>query len=309
MSTPVNNSDLPPIAEPYRLATTRHGVMLCNRNDAYMGQALLMYGECCEIELQFLLKLLRFPGLVIEVGANMGIHTVPLAAALAKEDRHLLAIEPQPIIFQQLCANLALNGLMNVYALPFACGRDNGSVAFEIPDYRKSGNFGGVCMSTTSPTMGRFQSVKLVRLDDLVPDGPVGLIKIDVEGFEQQVLEGASAILERSHPALYLENDRIEKSPQLIQWLWDHDYQLWWDVPMLFNPNNFRGVKENYYPTICSANMFGLHRSRAVKVESMTPVENLHWHPYTAHLLSQPQPAPAGPPQVEPARPQAVAGD
>jgi FkbM family methyltransferase len=51
----------------------------------------------------------------------MGIHTVPLAQALQEQGRRLVAFEPQPVIFQQLCANLALNGLMNVTAWPFAC--------------------------------------------------------------------------------------------------------------------------------------------------------------------------------------------
>lgn len=253
------------IADPYELTETRHGPMLVNRNDFYMGKALLLYGECCELESRFILTLLRNPGLVIEVGSNMGIHTIPMAQFLAAQGRTMLALEPQPVIFQQLCANLALNGLMNVRALPYACGRENGAVTFEIPDYAQPGNFGGTSMKAepapADAPAARRELVQCVRLDNLVADGPVGVIKIDVEGFEQHVLEGSEGILSRCHPLLYVENDRREQSPALIQWLFDHEYRLWWHLPPLFNPQNFRGVHENFYSGVVSLNMLGVHRS------------------------------------------------
>jgi FkbM family methyltransferase len=285
-----------PIAEPYELTITRHGVMLANRNDVYMGQALIRYGDCQEMELQFLLSLLRFPGLVIEVGSNMGLHTVPMAAELARQGRILLAFEPQPVIFQQLCANLALNGLLNVTALPYACGKENGSVVFEVPDYCHKGNYGSTSMSFQPHSNARHQTVQCARLDDLVPDGDVGMMKIDVEGFEQMVLEGATTILQRSKPALYVENDRIQQSPALIQWLFDHDYRLWWHLPYLFNPKNFRGIHENDFPGIVSINMFCLHRSSPVKVEGMEEVLDPEFHPLANQAQPQPTPAPPPPP-------------
>jgi FkbM family methyltransferase len=268
------------VADPYELTETRHGVMLVNRNDVYMGQALRMYGECCELEFRFILSLLRNPGLVIEVGANMGIHTVPMARYLADQGRTLLAFEPQPVIFQQLCANLALNGLMNVRALPYACGHQNRALTFEIPDYCSPGNFGGTGMSAEPlGASARRELVQCVRADDLVTDGPVGLIKVDVEGFEQQVLEGCEGILARCHPFLYVENDRLENSASLIQWLFDHDYRLWWHTPPLFNPENFRGVRENCYGGVISLNMLGLHKSLAMPAGGMVEILDVHDDP------------------------------
>ena len=76
----------------YKLVQSRHGWMLVNPNDAYLGQAILQYGECCEIEVAFLLQLLGLrPGLVMEVGTNIGTHTVPVAKALARQNRRMLA--------------------------------------------------------------------------------------------------------------------------------------------------------------------------------------------------------------------------
>jgi FkbM family methyltransferase len=268
------------VADPYELVETRHGVMLVNRNDIYMGQALLLYGECCELESRFILSMLRNPGLVIEVGANMGIHTVPMARYLAGQGRTMLAFEPQPVVFQQLCANLALNGLMNVRAFPCACGRQNGMVTFEIPDYRSPGNFGGTGMSPEAgASHARREAVQCVRVDDLVTDGPVGLIKVDVEGFEQEVLEGCERILAQRRPLLYVENDRLENSASLIQWLFDHEYRLWWHTPPLFNPENLRGVRENGYPGIVSLNMLGVHKSVAMPLGGMVEIVDAHEDP------------------------------
>jgi FkbM family methyltransferase len=265
------------IADPYELTETRHGPMLVNRNDVYMGKAFLLYGECSELESRFILTLLRNPGLVVEIGSNMGVHTIPMAKFLAGQGRTMLAFEPQPVIFQQLCANLVLNGLTNVRALPYACGRENGAVSFEVPDYAQIGNFGGTSMSVGATTDGtaaaRREVVQCVRLDSLVTDDVVGLIKIDVEGFEQQVLEGCEGILTKCHPFLYVENDRLEQSPGLIQWLFDHEYRLWWHTPPLFNPQNFRGVPENYYGSVISLNMLGIHRS--IQMPEMRMVEVL----------------------------------
>ena len=268
------------VADPYELTETRHGVMLVNRNDVYMGQALLLYGECSELESRFILSLLRNPGLVIEVGANMGVHTVPMARSLAGQGRNMLVFEPQPVIFQQLCANLALNGLMNVRAFPYACGRENGQVTFEIPDYRSTGNFGGTGMSEGAGAPdARRETVQCVRVDDLAPEGQVGLIKVDVEGFEQQVLEGCEGILARCRPLLYVENDRLENSASLIQWLFDHDYRLWWHMPPLFNPENFRGVRQNGYPGVISMNMLGVHKSIAIPLGGMVEIVDAHEDP------------------------------
>jgi FkbM family methyltransferase len=253
--------------------------MLVNCHDLYMGQALLKYGEYSELELTFLLSLLQFPGLVVEVGANMGALTIPLAAELALQGREMLVFEPQPVIFQQLCANLALNGLMNVKAMPYACGNANGAVQFAVPDYRSLGNFGSTEMRTGTVEAARKETVQCVRLDDLLGSAEVGVMKIDVEGFELGVLQGCTGILDRSKPVLYVENDRVEQSAELVQWLMDHDYRLWWHAPPLFNVDNYLGVQENLYPRIVSLNMVCVHKSRSTKIEGLVEIVDASFHP------------------------------
>jgi FkbM family methyltransferase len=183
--------------------------MLANRNDVYIGQALIQYGEYGEIEAQFLSQLIKGPGLVVEIGANVGTHTVPLAKRAAAMGAELIVFEPQPFVFQNLCANLALNGIANTRAWPLACGSEAGTVYFHRQDYLHQGNFGGVSMQThASPEL---TAVPCVRLDDVIGHSNVQMIKLDVEGFELPALQGALQILQQSRPTLYFENDRVEK--------------------------------------------------------------------------------------------------
>lgn len=274
---------MPPIAiaDPYELIDTRYGPMLVNRNDTFMGQALIQYGEYSRKELEIILRLMEFPGTAIEVGANMGVFTVPMAQMLAKQDRALLAFEPQTIIYQQLCANLALNGLMNVLARAEACNNHTGSLAFESPDYCRKGNFGAAVMrEMNGGTLQAPHVVSCVRLDDLMRSQQVSMIKIDVEGSELKVLQGAELILKQSRPALYVENDRPDQSAELLQWLVDHQYVCWWDFPRIYNEDNYRGEQQNSFPNVASCNVICLPVECGRRVSNSDPIMDVHYHPF-----------------------------
>jgi hypothetical protein len=73
----------------------------------------------------------------------------------------------------------------------------------------------------------------------IAPINVAHLVKIDVERMEREVIEGVRALIERSRPFLYIENDRVEESAALISLIQDCGYRLWWHIPPLFNPDNF----------------------------------------------------------------------
>ncbi|MFL9914336.1 FkbM family methyltransferase [Paraburkholderia fungorum] len=267
----VTPSSVPlPLGEHTQLVQTRHGWMLANPNDFYLGRALIEYGECSELESAVLRQLLVRPGIVVEVGANIGVHTVPLAREAQARRQVLVAFEPQPVIFQNLCANLAANELRNVLAWPYACGAGAGTLHFARPDYDAPGNFGGVSMQTEAGA--NTIAVPCVRLDDVLRSHTVGLLKIDVEGFELSALQGAEETIARSRPVIYVENDRLDRSQALIEWLWSKEYRMWWHLPPLFNPGNFFGRAENIYGRLLSCNMLALPRELEMEIEGFVEV-------------------------------------
>jgi FkbM family methyltransferase len=246
------------------LVKGRHGWFLANAFDHYLGLALVEYGEYGEIEHAFLDSLVSPGDHVIEVGANIGSHTVGLAKAVGTQGS-VLAIEPQPAIYRVLCANLALNALSNVASWQLGCGAQAGSMRVPNIDYqtRSLHNSGAVSLESDGPGI----PVSIVPLDELGRDLPsLRLLKIDVEGMEREVLEGARGLIQKHRPLLYVENDRFEKSPALIQWILDAQYRLWWHLPPLFNPANYFGVTENIYGAVVSINVFCVPREMELPV-------------------------------------------
>jgi len=122
-------------------------------------------------------------------------------------------------------------------------------------------------------------SVPCVRLDDVIGESDVRLLKIDVEGFELAALQGAARILQRSRPLLYLENDRMEKSRALIEWLWAQQYRLWWHITPLYNPQNHSGNSENVYGNLGSFNMLALPSESTLVVEGLAQITDAGHHP------------------------------
>src|SRR5947208_13862708 len=105
---------------------TRHGPMLALAGDLYITRALELYGEFVQGEWDLFAQMVK-PGMtVVEVGANIGAHSVALARACFPGPLYLF--EPQQRVFQILCANLALNGVTNAIAYPEASGAEAGFV-------------------------------------------------------------------------------------------------------------------------------------------------------------------------------------
>jgi FkbM family methyltransferase len=257
-----------------RCVLAREGYVLYNANDVYVGQAIERYGEYGEIEAQLLRQLCKPGGVAVEVGANLGTHTLVLARCVGRSG-YVYAFEAQRVVFQSLCANLALNSIVNVDARHAAVGAEPGWVLIPDIDYTQTGNFGGI--SVNAFTGGR--KVAKVKLDDELDTGRLDLIKIDVEGMELEVLRGAAALIGRFRPALYVENDRVETSEALIRHLLGLDYRLYWHLPPLYNPANFFGESENVYSNIVSVNMLCLPRATPQSIQGLIEATDPTQHP------------------------------
>lgn len=167
----------------------------------------LVAGDYERAEFTALGRLLR-PGMtVVDVGANIGVHTVFFASRVAPGGR-VFAFEPEPFNFRFLQTNVARNRLTNVECLMEGAGAHAGTLRLHLI----AGTVGG---HTAAAVAGAAAiDVAVVRLDDAMRErrAHVDLIKIDVEGYEAQVLDGFTDTLQRDRPSLL-----IEFSPELLR--------------------------------------------------------------------------------------------
>jgi FkbM family methyltransferase len=246
-----------------RQIDTRHGTLRFNRHDLYVGRSLEQYGEYSEGEVELFRQLVSPGDVVVEAGANIGALTVPLSKFVGSKG-HVYAFEPQPLMFQTLCTNVALNDCHNVVAKKLGLGRSMTRMSTPRVDPNQPNNFGGLSLLQH----GEGEAVEVVTIDSLEL-ARCRLIKADVEGMEEDVISGALKTIARCRPLLYLENDRPEHSSALLRFLMDLNYRIWWHCPPLFNPDNFFQNPNNLFPNLASINIF------CQPAESIHPVQGM----------------------------------
>ncbi len=230
-----------------QLVEGRHGKFLVNANDLFVGKSLLEYGEFSKEEGDLFAELVT-PGMtVVEVGANIGAHTVQLANLVGIEGV-VVAYEPQRLVHQMLCANVQLNSLPNVHCLQMAVGAEKGVV--KVPDMIPTlvQNFGGF------EVQGHDEGnpVPVAVLDTLER---CDFLKIDCEGMEQEVLLGSQKLIKKCRPIMYIENDRPENSQALIALVERLGYTWEWHNPRLYSVDNFKQNPVNHFGHIISVNI------------------------------------------------------
>ena len=153
------------------------------------------------------LAFLRSGAVAIDIGASLGEWTVPLARAVG-EGGQVLACEPAPHAAKALEATLDANGLRQAAVVRCAVGDRNGRAEFSVPVITSARTDTGTARIGAARPGHEALSVQLNSLDSLAAERSldrVDLIKIDVEGHERQVLDGANATLARCRPALVIE--------------------------------------------------------------------------------------------------------
>lgn len=143
-------------------------------------------------------------GTFIDVGANIGLHSVQLARAIS--DLHVLALEPVSATFELLLRNAAKNGVSDrIDARRLAVSDQPGTL--RLTTHLQFGNF--VVPDRAAVAEAATEEVQCRTLDDIVGEEleRVDAIKCDVEGAELSVLRGATATLDRFKPTLLIEVD------------------------------------------------------------------------------------------------------
>ena len=171
------------------------------------SRCLYVCGSYEPNEFDFLARVLRGGMTVIDVGANEGFYSLFCARRVGAKGM-VVAVEPSPRERSRLERNVALNRLRNVRVVASALAARPGRAVLRIANAEHNGQNSLGAFGHASVTLAGQVEVELEPLDTLVRTqalGRVDLIKLDVEGAELAVLQGAEAVLAASRPLLLFE--------------------------------------------------------------------------------------------------------
>ena len=222
-----------------------------NLIEGYMISSIsAYYGEWAEAEVA-LFKLLLTPNSnVIEVGSNIGMHAVPLAK-IAHQGK-VICFEPQRVIYQQLCCNLSLNNITNVESYRLGVSDSNQQTWIDTGDYSQPWNYGSFSIDKGFSTEGQFEGdvsqeeISIIKLDEFAPIkrlDSLDLLKIDAEGFDIKVLEGASETISKMQPAIFIEA-HPHTADNILSYLKKSNYQAYWIISYRYQQTNFNQAPE-----------------------------------------------------------------
>lgn len=209
-----------------------------------ISQYVDMYGEWVETEVDLFRALLAGGGACIEVGANIGLHTVPIARCASS----VIVYEPQRPIYHVLCGNLAQNDARNVQAKNLGVGDAPGRVTIQTSSYDAAWNYGSFSLNQGFHTEGAFpDATTSAEIDIVTLDGDpdvgrldrIDLIKIDAEGFEPRMLAGAMQTIARARPYLFIEGNEASIITACRAALEPLGYRAFWYLAMRHRPDNF----------------------------------------------------------------------
>ena len=169
---------------------------------------------------------------VLDIGANIGNHSI----FFAKMFKKVYAFEPNPVTYEVLKINCNfISETKNVEPFNFGLSNINGTLPFLI----NHSNIGGSAIANNEETSENIIDVSVKKLDDLtiMNNTTIALIKLDVEGHELKVLQGAKNTLSKNKPAILFEqqaSDIVDGSSEVVKLLGKLGY-------------DFFTIKKNFY--------------------------------------------------------------
>lgn len=174
--------------------------IIINPHNGFIDEYIYLNGVYEDYILNIIAEYLPENGVLFDVGANIGQHSL-FAAAFLKNQGQVYGFEPVPALFQQFSKSVELNSFDNIKLYNIACGNASSSGQIHL-NYANAGQASLIELDQTEEVV----SVQVIKLDDLFPDlNELSFIKIDVEGYEYEVLLGTKELISRTKPVILLE--------------------------------------------------------------------------------------------------------
>lgn len=236
---------------------TRYGEMYYYANDQFIGASLQYYGEYTKLEIDYVSPYLKDDDIVIDIGANIGTHTLAYSSLVPKGQ--VLAFEPNKRSYDVLVKNVELNNLDNVHVFRSGLGNKVGLELVTDYDPSVQGNYG--TMKT-----GEGNSLCFInKLDNVCNfNRPVKLVKIDVEGNEGEILLGGFNFIANHKPVIQYEcmTKETARSCEYVFKNYFPKYKLYWMPIYNFNQHNHRSNSTNIFVNSGVMNILAVHSSQ-----------------------------------------------
>lgn len=218
--------------------TTRYGIATPVATETAAARSLQLYGEWAEQETTLLSGLVDEGHTVLEFGGDYAAHALWMAQAVGPAGQVHVA-EPRRIRFQQACANVAINGLDNVFTHPVWLGKGKGQVSLAslLPGMRAGD-----------------EKVRLATVDSLRLDA-LHLLKVNQSHALIDLLAGAGDTIRTHRPLVYARLTGIDEARAEVDALKALGYRVWSHVPYLFNVDNHAGNDTNVFPGMVQQNV------------------------------------------------------
>ena len=256
----------------------RDGWMVYNKNDTYIGKSIKEYGEWSQGEIDLCKQILNPSDRVIEVGSNIGSHTLALSKIV--NQGVVYAFEPQNVVFQNLCANMSINSITNCLCFQTALSdKKEEKLYFTNYNFNTEQNFGAMSFLRNKKSNTTVKA-NVESLDNLFSNlQSLKLLKADAEGMEVNIIQGGIDLIKRTKPFLYLENEvYFGKSKDLIELLWSLGYRLFWHIMPYYNRNNFFKNPNNIFKNNAHSNIIGIRKEMQINID-LPEVKDSSFHP------------------------------
>lgn len=228
------------------------GLKIIGHHDSYISRRLFE-GNFEKEEIRFIKRFLRPDESFVDIGANIGYHSLIAAHQLKGGQGKVYAFEPTPLTFKWLVENISINGFENVVAQPKAMSNKHGRFPFNQYHGGKDAynSFGNV-MKRSPQTQVEVETTTLDQFMHSIGTASqhISLVKIDVEGWEYPVFKGGQEYLSQNNaPVLMVEftDDNARKAGFNCQKVYDIGQELGYTW-LEYNGDELRpSPKKTYY--------------------------------------------------------------